>query len=83
MLKALALAEGDCNHYAARLLPLAWLAPDLVEQILSGRQPRAVSLGALVSEPLPMDWDTQRQVLVVVDKRETVSVTAGNCSSFF
>jgi DNA invertase Pin-like site-specific DNA recombinase len=69
-LKALALAEGYCNHYAARLLPLAWLAPDLVEQILSGRQPRAVSLGALVAEPLPMDWDAQRQVFASCGRRD-------------
>jgi len=43
-------------------MPLAWLAPDLVEQILTGRQPAAVSLGALTRSPLPMDWDAQRRL---------------------
>ncbi len=61
-LKAIAASEGYCKNYAARLMPLAWLAPDLVEQILTGRQPAAVSLGALTRAPLPMDWDAQRQL---------------------
>ncbi len=68
-LKALAHAEGYCNHYAARLLPLAWLAPDLVEQILSGRQPRALSLGALVAEVLPMDWEAQRRLFATCGRK--------------
>jgi len=54
--------EGYCKNYAARLMPLAWLAPDLVEQILTGRQPEAVSLGALTRSPLPMDWNEQRRL---------------------
>ena len=29
-IKALARAEGLCNHYTTRLLPLAYLAPDIV-----------------------------------------------------
>ena len=61
-LKTLAVSEGYCDHYAARLLPLAWLAPDLVEQILQGRQPPALSLGALTREPLPVSWEHQRQL---------------------
>lgn len=60
-IKALARAEGLCNHYTTRLLPLAYLAPDIVAQILQGRQPRAVSLGALTAAPLPADWEVQRR----------------------
>jgi site-specific DNA recombinase len=59
-LRDIAKTEGLCNHYVARLAPLAFLAPDLAEQILEGRQPRAVSLGALIKRPLPMDWSEQR-----------------------
>jgi hypothetical protein len=58
--KELAREQGLCNHYAARLMPLAWLAPDLAQQILEGRQPRAISLGALTRSPLPLDWNDQR-----------------------
>ena len=61
-LKTLAMSEGYCDHYAARLLPLAWLAPDLVELILQGRQPAAISLGALTRRQLPVLWEEQRQL---------------------
>jgi hypothetical protein len=41
---------------------LAWLAPGLVELILQGRQPAAISLGALTGRPLPVSWEDQRQL---------------------
>lgn len=59
--KALARKNGLCHNYAAKLLPLAYLAPDLSEAILKGEQPRAVSLSALTAVPLPASWDEQRQ----------------------
>jgi DNA invertase Pin-like site-specific DNA recombinase len=62
-ISALAQRENLCSHYTARLLPLAYLAPDLVEKILEGRQPRAASLGALTAEALPLDWTAQRERL--------------------
>jgi site-specific DNA recombinase len=60
--KTLAAAKGYCEHYLAKLLPLAWLAPDLIELILAGRQPAAISLKVLVDEPLPMAWSEQRRL---------------------
>jgi DNA invertase Pin-like site-specific DNA recombinase len=59
-ISALARREKLCSHYAARLLPLAYLAPDLIEQILEGRQPRTLSLGSLTAQPIPLDWAEQR-----------------------
>jgi DNA invertase Pin-like site-specific DNA recombinase len=59
-IKGLARAEGICVLHTAKLLPLAFLAPDLVAQILEGRQPRTLTLTALISEPLPLDWAGQR-----------------------
>jgi hypothetical protein len=59
-IKALARREGLCNHYTSRLLPLAYLAPDITEAILAGRQPRSHSLATLTAQPLPLDWDAQR-----------------------
>jgi DNA invertase Pin-like site-specific DNA recombinase len=59
-IKGLARAEGICVLHTAKLLPLAFLAPDLVAQILEGRQPRTLTLTALISEPLPLDWAAQR-----------------------
>ena len=58
--KALAKANGLCPHYTSRLLPLAYLAPDLAESILSGRQPRSISLATLTARPLAADWHRQR-----------------------
>jgi len=56
----LALRYGFCNHYTAKLLPLAWLAPDLATAILDGTQPNSLTLGALVKQAIPMDWNEQR-----------------------
>ena len=61
-IKEIATASGLCDHYTSRLMPLAWLAPDLVSAIMEGRQPRAISFGSLVKQPLPTDWDDQRRL---------------------
>ncbi len=63
---ALARQSGFCNHYAAKLMPLAWLAPDLVDAILGGKQPPALTLGALMKHTLPTDWDEQRRLFAAI-----------------
>ena len=70
-LKAIALSEGYCEHYAARLLPLAWLAPDLVEMILHGHQPPAMSLGAMTRRPIPILWEAQRELFFGLGARKS------------
>ncbi len=57
---ALARDEKLCPIYTRSILPLAFLAPDLTERILQGRQPRTLTLTALLAEPLPLDWAGQR-----------------------
>jgi hypothetical protein len=42
------------------MLPLAYLAPDLVERIITGRQPRSMTLQSLMSGQMPLAWDRQR-----------------------
>ncbi len=59
--KELARQNGLCHNYTARLLPLAYLAPDLTEAVLQGAQPRSVSLAGLTAQPLPLDWSEQRR----------------------
>ena len=52
------------DAYVCRLLPLTCLAPDIVEAIVLGRQPRTLTargLGRLVS--LPLNWTEQRRLL--------------------
>lgn len=61
--RALARLEGLCHRHTGRLLPLAYLAPDLVELIVAGRQPRAMTLQALTAAPLPKSWNDQRRLL--------------------
>jgi DNA invertase Pin-like site-specific DNA recombinase len=58
---ALARAEQRCERHTSRILPLAYLAPDLVAAILDGRQPPALTLAALTEPPLPLSWDAQRR----------------------
>ena len=58
----LSLRYGFCNHYTAKLMPLAWLAPDLATAILEGKQPKTLTLGALVKRAMPMDWSEQRKL---------------------
>jgi len=48
----------------SRILPLAWLAPDISAAILEGRHPQHLTAKTLRSLPeLPMDWVQQRQIL--------------------
>lgn len=58
----LAGQEGVTDAYVCRLLPLTCLAPDIVEQILDGRQPKDLRLGKLLGCILPA-WHEQRHRL--------------------
>jgi hypothetical protein len=42
-------------------LPSAFLAPDIIEAIVDGRQSPSLAVGALRSGKVPMDWVEQRQ----------------------
>jgi hypothetical protein len=60
----LAKREDVQRSYASRILPLAFLAPDIAEAILDGCQPIDLSLDRLItSMPLPLAWDAQRKAL--------------------
>lgn len=59
-IRELARRDSLCKLHTAKLLPLGFLAPDLVEMILEGRQPPRLTLTALVVEPLPVTWAEQR-----------------------
>lgn len=58
----LASREGIAASYLTRVLRLTQLAPDLVEAILDGRQPRDLTLESL-RQALPEDWSKQRRAL--------------------
>jgi hypothetical protein len=54
---------GCCRTTLADRIRLSYLAPDIVEAILSGRQPRSLTRRRLASIDLPIDWRQQRQML--------------------
>lgn len=58
-------AEQDVvPSYATRLYRLAFLAPDIVEAIIAGRQPPELTTRRLMDDTrLPLEWDEQRRVL--------------------
>lgn len=47
--------------HARKLIRLAFLAPDLQARILDGRQPRGLTLKALLRWDMPADWNAQRR----------------------
>jgi hypothetical protein len=59
----LAKAEKVNDSYLSRILRLTLIAPDILEAILSGRQPRTLQLDDLL-KPLPAAWERQRSELL-------------------
>jgi hypothetical protein len=60
-MSALAEKMGVDGRYAARLLDLNLLAPDIIEAILTGCEPDGLSLEKLYRAP--MEWEEQRRVM--------------------
>jgi hypothetical protein len=55
----LAEQEGVTIAYVCRLLPLTCLAPDIVEAILDGRQPKGLKLAEMLGN-VAVGWEEQR-----------------------
>jgi len=61
---ALARRQGVSPSYFTRLVRLSYLAPDITEAILDGRQPRDLTADKLLAHSrLPLGWPEQRTVL--------------------
>jgi hypothetical protein len=58
----LARNHGVKPRYVMRTVRIGFLAPDIIETILEGRQTAAVSL-EIFRQPLPLDWSAQRLML--------------------
>jgi hypothetical protein len=52
-------AENISKSYVSRILRLALLAPDIVDEILAGSTDQALAL----ERPLPASWEEQRDKL--------------------
>lgn len=61
-LSSIAQLTGIDEHYAGRILNCSFLAPDVVEAILDGRQPAELTVQKLLRS-LPLAWAEQRQQL--------------------
>jgi hypothetical protein len=60
----LAQREGVSRSYFTRLVRLSYLAPDITQAILDGRQPPDLTAEKLLAHSrLPLAWDDQRTVL--------------------
>ena len=60
----IAQAEGVSARYVGHLIPLAFLAPDIVARILSGTQPVDLTTENLTKRiDLPLAWTEQRTLL--------------------
>ncbi len=64
-LGALSQQAGVTASYVTRLLRLCWLAPDIVQAILDGKQPPALTSTVLMRKAvnLPVAWAAQRDAL--------------------
>ena len=60
-IKELARREGVHTRYMMRIQRLSFLAPDIIEAILNGTQPAAMTLERFRC-PIPFDWSKQRRL---------------------
>jgi hypothetical protein len=61
---ALAMREGVSRSYFTRVVRLSYLAPDITQAILDGRQPRDLTAEKLLQHSrLPLGWHDQRTML--------------------
>ncbi len=61
---ALAREHGVTSSYVSRLIRLNFLAPDIVDHIISGTQPALLDAKTLLGRhDLPLDWNEQRNLL--------------------
>ncbi len=59
----LAASTGRCRKRVGRLLRLSWLAPEIVDAIVEGRQPATLTTKALLSATLAVDWSGHKTAL--------------------
>src|SRR5580692_10618546 len=73
---ALAKQTGFDKRYISRIIPLAFLAPDITEAILDGKQVPDLSLEKCVYE-IPFEWALQREWLITEDCKQGRRIPVG------
>lgn len=61
--RSIAKETGLDERYVSRIIPLAFLAPDLTEAIIEGKQAAHLSLDTCLRH-IPDDWNQQRARLL-------------------
>lgn len=60
----LAARHGVSDSYVKKIMPLAFLAPDIVEAIIAGEQPAHLTNHMLIRQiDMPLEWEAQRLAL--------------------
>lgn len=59
------IAKNEGLHHSVvnELLRLTLLAPDIISQLMSGTQPRRLTLLWFQRNRLPVDWQAQREII--------------------
>lgn len=60
-ISSLAAKEGLTHGYMGRLMRLNLLAPDIIEAILDGRQPKSLKVIDLLRQEIPLLWEEQME----------------------
>ncbi len=59
----IAASSGRCRKRITRLFRLSWIAPEIVDAMLAGPQPQAMTTKSLLTADLPLDWSDQKAAL--------------------
>ena len=72
-LSSIAKRLGKCQVWIRGLVRLSYLAPSIVEDLVSGRHPIGLSAKHLLlrSKDLPVDWQQQRKFLEFLERADT------------
>jgi hypothetical protein len=68
------IGEAENPSHLYRLLPPACLAPEIVEAILDGRQPKGLKLAELLRNT-PLSWEEQRRLWSFCKARYTAALS--------
>ncbi|EIE52700.1 hypothetical protein C357_02344, partial [Citreicella sp. 357] len=65
-LSEIAKAEGTTNGRIYQLIDLAFLAPDIIRDVLDGKHPPGFTSDWCVRHTLPGDWQDQRALIATL-----------------